>query len=149
MYVCDARHREEMPGDNLLNIFRSRWVSVARAVRVRRGQRSAGRGRLTCSMMCQVITLIKSNHRRFCMFSSLLPFKVLRLIEIKNPKPLNTIPEEECDLSPRKVCKPMTKLVPSLKSSKQCTQVSRQINTIQHPDTILLHNNWQIQVKLK
>ena len=31
--------------------------------------------------------------------------------------------EEECDLSPMKVCKPMTKLIPSLKPSKQCTQV--------------------------
>merc|ERR550534_548031 len=38
---------------------------------------------------------------------------------------LHDVPEEECDLSPRKVCKPMTKLVPSLKSSKQCTQVPR------------------------
>ena len=33
------------------------------------------------------------------------------------------ISEEECDLSPRRVCKPMTKMVPSLKPSKQCTMV--------------------------
>ena len=38
---------------------------------------------------------------------------------------LHDIPEEECELSPRKVCRPVTKLVPSLEPSRQCTSLPR------------------------
>ena len=38
---------------------------------------------------------------------------------------LHDIPEEVCDLTPRKVCRPVTKLVPSLEPSRQCTSLPR------------------------
>ena len=38
---------------------------------------------------------------------------------------LHDVPEEVCDLTPRKVCRPVTRLVPSLQPSKQCTSVPR------------------------
>ena len=38
---------------------------------------------------------------------------------------LHDVPEEVCDLTPRKVCRPVTRLVPSLEPSKQCSSVPR------------------------
>ena len=36
-----------------------------------------------------------------------------------------SISEETCELSPRQVCRPVTRLLPSLKPTKHCTQVNR------------------------
>ena len=40
---------------------------------------------------------------------------------------LHDVPEEVCELSPRKVCRPVTRLVPSLEPSRQVSQESEQI----------------------
>merc|ERR1712179_440280 len=44
---------------------------------------------------------------------------------------LTQVPEEVCDLQPQKSCKPITRLVPSLRPTQECGRVPREICTLQ------------------
>jgi len=44
---------------------------------------------------------------------------------------LTQVPEEVCDLHPQKSCKPITRLVPSLRPTQECGRVPREVCTLQ------------------
>ena len=62
---------------------------------------------------------------------------------------LHDVPEEVCDLTPREVCKPVTRLVPSLQPSRQCTTVPRVtcLMTLGQPRVVArpLRTEWCLQ----